>query len=71
MWHVKDMHKVSRDYTELGNGSIDYTVILPAASQAGLQYYYLEQGGNFAKDSMTSVADSVAFFRKNLEKYLQ
>jgi hypothetical protein len=25
MWHVKDMHKVSRDYTELGNGSIDYT----------------------------------------------
>ena len=25
MWHVKDMHKVSRDYTEMGNGTIDYT----------------------------------------------
>jgi len=24
MWHIKDMDKVTRDYTELGNGSIDY-----------------------------------------------
>lgn len=70
MWHIKDMHKVSRDYTEMGNGSIDYTVILPDAALAGLQYYYLEQGGNFAKDSMQSMADSAAFFKKNLEKYL-
>ena len=70
MWHIKDMHKVSRDYTELGNGSIDYTVILPEASRAGLQYYYLEQGGNFAKDSMTSISESAAFFKKNLERYL-
>ena len=23
MWHVKDMHKTSRDYTELGNGTVD------------------------------------------------
>src|SRR6202008_3380567 len=22
MWHVKDMHKVSRDYTELGKGTL-------------------------------------------------
>lgn len=70
MWHIKDMHKVSRDYTELGNGSIDYAVILPDASLAGLQYYYLEQGGNFAVNSMQSIADSAAFFKKNLEKYL-
>lgn len=70
MWHIKDMHKVSRDYTELGNGSVDYTKILPDAALAGLQYYYLEQGGNFATDSMQSVADSAVFFRKNLEKYL-
>jgi sugar phosphate isomerase/epimerase len=70
MWHIKDMHKVSRDYTELGNGSIDYTVILPDARLAGLQYYYLEQGGNFATNSMQSIADSAAFFKKNLETYL-
>ena len=23
MWHIKDMDKITRDYTELGNGSID------------------------------------------------
>lgn len=70
MWHIKDMDKVSRDYSELGNGSIDFTVILPAASLAGLQYYYIEQGGNFAKDPMQSITDSAAYFRKNLEKFL-
>lgn len=70
MWHIKDMHKVSRDYTELGNGSIDYTIILPEATRAGLQYYYLEQGGNFAKDSITSITESARYFKKNLERYL-
>lgn len=70
MWHIKDMHKVSRDYTELGNGSIDYKAILPEARRAGLQYYYLEQGGNFAVDPMQSVADSARYFRMNLEHLL-
>jgi sugar phosphate isomerase/epimerase len=70
MWHIKDMDKVSRDYSELGNGSIDFTVILPEASRAGLQYYYIEQGGNFAKDPMQSIADSATYFKQNLEKYL-
>jgi sugar phosphate isomerase/epimerase len=69
MWHIKDMDKVSRDYTELGNGSIDYKVILPEASRSGLQLYFLEQGGNFAKNSMQSVADSAKFFKKNLEQF--
>jgi sugar phosphate isomerase/epimerase len=71
MWHIKDMDKVTRDYSELGNGSIDYTTILPEASRAGLQYYYLEQGGNFAKNPMQSVTDSAVFFKKNLKKYLR
>jgi sugar phosphate isomerase/epimerase len=70
MWHIKDMDKKTRDYTELGNGSIDYTVILPDSKLAGLQYYYLEQGGNFAKDPMTSITESAAFWKQNLEKYL-
>jgi len=71
MWHIKDMDKVTRDYSELGNGSIDFTVILPEASRAGLQYYYIEQGGNFAKDPIQSITDSAAYFKKNLEKYLK
>jgi hypothetical protein len=45
-------------------------VILPEASRAGLQYYYLEQGGNFAKNSIQSITDSAAYFKKNLERFL-
>lgn len=71
MWHIKDMDKKTRDYTELGNGSIDYRPILPDAKLAGMKYYYLEQGGNFAKDPMTSITDSAKFWKNDLEKYLK
>jgi len=71
MWHIKDMDKKNRDYSELGNGSIDFTVILPESERAGLQYYYIEQGGNFATDPMKSVTDSAIYFRKHLEQYLK
>ena len=69
MWHLKDMDKVTRDYTELGNGSIDYAAILPDPAAAGLEYYYLEQGGNFAVDSTTSAAESAEYFTKHLRGY--
>lgn len=70
MWHIKDMDKVTRDYTELGNGSIDYHTVLSEASQEGLEFYFLEQGGNFADNSMQSITESAAYFKKNLKKYL-
>jgi sugar phosphate isomerase/epimerase len=70
MWHIKDMHKVSRDYTELGNGSIDYGSILPLAERAGMELFFLEQGGNFAVNPMQSIADSARFFKSRLEKFL-
>ena len=70
MWHIKDMHKESRDYTELGNGSIDFLPILPLAETSGLEYYYLEQGSNFAVNSMQSIAASAAYFKKHLKKFL-
>jgi sugar phosphate isomerase/epimerase len=67
MWHIKDMDKVTRDYTELGNGSIDYTKLLPDPQESGLQFYYLEQGGNFAHNSTQSARDSAIYFKKYLE----
>ena len=70
MWHIKDMDKVTRDYTELGNGSIDYTKIMPDPVKSGLEFYYLEQGGNFAKNSMQSITDSITFFKKHLQKMI-
>jgi sugar phosphate isomerase/epimerase len=69
MWHLKDMDKITRDYTELGNGSIDYTKILPDPSKSGLEYYYLEQGGNFSVSAIQSAATSAEYFKKNIKKY--
>lgn len=70
MWHIKDMDKITRDYTELGNGSIDYVSMLPDPVAAGLEYYYIEQGGNFAENSMQSVATSITYFKKHLQHLL-
>ena len=69
MWHIKDMDKQTRDYTEMGNGSIDYHDILKNASQEGLEYYFIEQGGNYTVNSMQSAADSMAYFKKELLQY--
>jgi sugar phosphate isomerase/epimerase len=65
MWHVKDMHKVNRGYTELGNGSIDFTKIFPDAKLSGLKHYFVEQGGNFTKDPIQSITECAAYMRKN------
>jgi sugar phosphate isomerase/epimerase len=68
MWHVKDMHKVSRDYTEMGNGTIDYTKIWPDAAMSGMQHFFVEQGGNFAVNAMQSAADGIAYVKKYLPR---
>lgn len=66
MWHVKDMHPVSRDYTELGAGTIAYERLLPDVNAAGLSHLYLEQGGNFAEGSMDSAETNARHWRTAL-----
>lgn len=68
MWHVKDVHRTSLDYTEVGNGTIDFTRIWPAASLAGLKHFFVEQGGNFTHDPFRSVADSAEYVKRVLLK---
>jgi sugar phosphate isomerase/epimerase len=68
MWHVKDMHRTTRDYTEVGNGSIDFTRIWPDASLAGLKHFFVEQGGNFTHDPFRSIADSAEYVKRVLLK---
>ena len=68
MWHVKDMHKVSRDYTEVGNGTIDFTRIWPDASLAGLKHFFVEQGSNFTHDPFRSISDSADYVKRVLLK---
>lgn len=70
MWHIKDMDKVTRDYTELGNGSIDYTKVMPDPKRSGLEYFYIEQGGNFAHSPLQSAADSAAYFKRHLAELI-
>lgn len=65
MWHVKDMHTVSRDYTEVGNGSIDFSQIWPHAALSGMKHYFVEQGGNFTHDPFRSVADSAEYVKRH------
>lgn len=66
MWHIKDMDAQKR-YTELGNGSIDFTRIMPDATLAGLENYFVEQGDNFAVSPMKSIETSARYVRKHLE----
>lgn len=70
MWHIKDMDKQTRDYSELGNGSIDYIDILSKIDKDALEYYYIEQGGNYAKNSMQSASDSAEYFKKQLQQFI-
>lgn len=65
MWHIKDMDKAKR-YTELGNGVIDFTRVMPDAKLAGLEEYFVEQGDNFAVSPMKSIEVSAKYARKYL-----
>jgi hypothetical protein len=60
------MHKVSRDYTELGHGTIDYPKIWPDAAFSGMQHFFVEQGGNFAQTSMHSAEVGAAYVKRHL-----
>lgn len=67
MWHIKDMDARTRDYTELGNGVIDYKALMPDAELSGLEYYYIEQGGNFTESPIKSAATSATYFKSHLQ----
>lgn len=59
--HVKDFlarEKGSTDMqgAELGHGSVDYKPIFGAAAKAGLQHYFVEQEGPFARMSTLDAA---------------
>lgn len=70
MWHIKDMDAVTRDYTELGNGAINYLNVLPDPVESGLEYFYIEQGGNFTHSPLQSAEASARYFKANLRQLL-
>ena len=44
LWHIKDMNnRKDKDFTEVGNGIIDYEMIFKAAEKSGMKYFFVEQ----------------------------
>ncbi|MVN22366.1 sugar phosphate isomerase/epimerase family protein [Mucilaginibacter arboris] len=66
LWHVKDMDKTpEHNFTEVGNGSIDFKKIFKYADKAGLQYFFVEQDKT-PGDPFNSIAQSINYIKKNL-----
>ena len=62
------MDKVTRDYEVMGEGSMDYTTIMPDTKLAGAKHLYIEQGGNFKPDSVSCVERSARYVKNVLYK---
>jgi sugar phosphate isomerase/epimerase len=66
LWHVKDMDKTpEHNFTEVGNGSIDFKKIFKSADKAGLQYFFVEQDKT-PGDPFNSITQSISYIKKNL-----
>ena len=66
LWHVKDMDNTSKhDFTEVGNGVIDFKKIFAKADKAGLKYFFVEQD-KCPGSPFDSITKSYNYIRKNL-----
>lgn len=64
LWHVKDMKAVTKDFAEIGNGTIDFKRIFEAQEKAGREHWFLEQDSS-DKDIFESILISKNYISKN------
>ncbi|MCJ8153861.1 sugar phosphate isomerase/epimerase [Chryseobacterium sp. SSA4.19] len=64
LWHVKDMKVGSKDFAEIGKGTIDFKRIFEAGETAGLDYWFLEQDSS-DKDMFESILISKKYISEN------
>lgn len=64
LWHVKDMKADTKDFTEIGNGTIDFKTIFESREKAGLEYWFLEQDSS-DKDIFESIEISKKYISEN------
>lgn len=64
LWHVKDMDD-KKDFTEVGNGTIDFKQIFKKAKKAGLKYFFVEQDKT-PGSPFDSIAKSIAYIKQHL-----
>ncbi|RZK32324.1 MAG: sugar phosphate isomerase/epimerase [Hymenobacter sp.] len=63
LWHVKDMDKTEKkDFTEVGNGVIDFKKIFAARQMAGMQYFFVEQDRT-PGDPFDSIKQSIGYLK--------
>jgi sugar phosphate isomerase/epimerase len=66
LWHVKDMDKTEKkDFTEVGNGVIDFKKIFAARQLAGMQYFFVEQDRT-PGNPFDSIKQSIGYIKKTL-----
>ena len=66
LWHVKDMDNTpQKNFTEVGNGVIDFKNIFKYADKAGLQYFFVEQDQT-PGSPFDSITKSITYIKKNL-----
>jgi len=64
LWHVKDMKAETKDFAEIGNGTIDFRRIFEAKENAGLQHWFLEQDSS-DKDIFESIKISKKYISEH------
>jgi sugar phosphate isomerase/epimerase len=66
LWHVKDMDKTPKqNFTEVGNGIIDFKKIFKYKDLAGMKYFFVEQDMT-PGDPFVSIKESIDYIKKNL-----
>jgi sugar phosphate isomerase/epimerase len=66
LWHVKDMDKTpQQNFTEVGNGIIDFKEIFKYKNLAGMKYFFVEQDMT-PGDPFVSIKESIDYIKKNL-----
>jgi len=66
LWHVKDMDKTpEQNFTEVGNGVIDFKEIFKYKSLAGMKYFFVEED-KCPGSPFDSISKSIDYIKKNL-----
>lgn len=70
LWHVKDMDKTpKKNFTEVGNGVIDFATIFQNAKLSGMKHFFVEQD-ECPGSPFISVEKSITYIKASLLKYL-
>jgi sugar phosphate isomerase/epimerase len=68
LWHVKDMDKTpQKNFTEVGNGVIDFSAIFKKANESGMKYFFVEQDES-PGPPLDSIAKSIKYLQENIVK---